>query len=63
MPKHQWIPEDEAAKKLDYKPRTLRKLVKSGTLDISYTTLRGRNYRYDERSIDRLLDKKAVIVY
>ena len=58
----QWIDEATAAKKLNYQPRTLRRLVKSGTLDISFTSLRGRNYFYDEVSIEKALTKNARIV-
>jgi predicted site-specific integrase-resolvase len=57
-----WLPEKEAAEKLNYQPRTLRRLVKSGTLNISFTSLRGRNYFYDEVSIEKVLSKTARIV-
>lgn len=57
-----WIPEEQAAEKLGYKPYTLRRYVKSGKLDISYTSLRGRKFQYDEKSIEKQLNKKAIII-
>lgn len=57
-----WIKEIEAATMLEYKPVTLRKLVKAGTLDISYTTVRGRSYKYDKKDIEKLLLKSATLI-
>lgn len=57
-----WITEEAAALLLDYKPETLRKLVKAGTLDISYTTVRGRSYKYDKKDIEKLLLKSATLI-
>jgi predicted site-specific integrase-resolvase len=59
----QWIPEKEAAEKLNRKPRTLRKLVKAGTLNISFTHVNGRSYCYDESGITKVLNNNATIIY
>lgn len=53
MPKVIWLNEAEAAKLMNYKPETLRKLAKSGKLDIPYTTVRNRKYHYDKLSIEK----------
>lgn len=58
-----WIKEEEAARRLGYKPRTLRIYAKAGIVDISYTAIRGRNYHYDEKGIEKILMKDARIVY
>lgn len=57
-----WINEAAASALLDYKPETLRKLVKAGTLDISWTTVRGRSYKYDKKDIEKLLLKSATLI-
>lgn len=56
----EWIPESEAARLLDLKPRTLRKYVK-GTkqffpkLNIAMTNVSGRKYQYNRFDIENLL--------
>ena len=55
----QWIKESEAAKMVNRKPRTLRKLVVAGTWNVTYTTLNGRSYCYDEKGIQELFMKNA----
>lgn len=50
-----WIPEPEAAKKLNRKPKTLRALVKSGKWKIDYTAPNGRGFQYSEKGIEKLL--------
>lgn len=57
-----WINEETAAALLEYKPETLRKLVKAGRLDISWTTVRGRSYKYDRKDIEKLLLKSATLI-
>jgi predicted DNA-binding protein (UPF0251 family) len=61
MANYSWIPESEAAKKINRKPRTLRELVKAGKLQVAYTTINGRTYQYSERDINRMLDSNASI--
>ena len=62
MSKPRWINEKEAAEKLGYKPDTLRRYVKSGKLDISFTTVRGKKFQYDEKGIDKVLNTNAQII-
>jgi hypothetical protein len=57
----QWIPESEAAKLVNRKPRTLRRLVKKGTWNVTYTTLNGRSYCYDEKGIREVFMSKAKL--
>lgn len=57
-----WITEKEAAEILQYHPRYLRSLVKKGTLDISYTNIRGKRYHYDERQVKGVLNTNAHII-
>ncbi|HYH15271.1 MAG TPA: helix-turn-helix domain-containing protein [Flavisolibacter sp.] len=56
-----WLTEKEAAEKLHRAPRTLRELVKSGAWPIRYTSLNGRNYMYEEKSIEKFLMLKSKI--
>jgi hypothetical protein len=58
-----WIPEKLASGILQIEPGTLRRHSKSGRLDISFTHINGRNFFYDLRSIEKLLDKNARIVH
>jgi hypothetical protein len=65
--KGNWIKESEAAERCGYATTPdgldrFRRNVKSGKLDISYTTLNGKKYQYCLNSIEKLLNKKAVFV-
>jgi predicted site-specific integrase-resolvase len=62
MPSIHWISEKEAADMLGYQPETLRRYVKSGKLDISYSPVTDRKYFYDQKGIEKLINKKAIIV-
>lgn len=57
-----WLPEKEAARIVGKAPRTLRRLVKAGTWNVSYTTLNNRNYMYDEKGIEKVFLKDAHLV-
>jgi predicted site-specific integrase-resolvase len=57
-----WVKESEAAEKLGYKPATLRRYVKRGSLNIAYTTLRGRRFQYNMTDIDRLLLENSTFI-
>jgi predicted site-specific integrase-resolvase len=63
MPKPIWIPEKEAAAKLGYSPKTLRRYCKSGKLAISYTHINRRNYHYDLKGIEKIFNDNAFIIY
>lgn len=56
-----WIIEKEAAAKVNRKPKYFRNLVKSGKLDIAWTTINGRSYHYNEKDIDRLLMQNSSL--
>jgi hypothetical protein len=58
--KFKWILEAEAAKMLNVKPVTLRKNVKNRKIPIGYTSVRGRNFQYNELDIVKLLSSNAV---
>lgn len=58
-----WIPEKEAAEKLGYNKDWFRRLVKAGTLSISYTCTNGRKYHYSEKDIKKHFERNAVMVY
>lgn len=58
-----WISEQQAAQKLGYQAETLRRYCKSGKLSISFTHLNGRNFKYSEQDIERLLIQNATILY
>jgi hypothetical protein len=63
MAKGNWISEKDAAQRCGYTDLDrFRRNVKSGKLDISYTTLTGKNYQYCLNSIEKLLNKKAVFI-
>jgi hypothetical protein len=49
-----WIPEDVAAAMLNYQPYTLRRLAKSGKLDIAYSAPTGRKFHYNKLDIERV---------
>jgi hypothetical protein len=58
-----WIPEKEAAEKLRLKPRTLRKKVQgviTPVLSIAYTNVSGRNFQYDEKDIEKVLNQNKT---
>lgn len=46
-----WVKEDLAAEMLGYKPRTLRKAVKDGSINIAVTNTNGRNWQYNRKGI------------
>lgn len=59
-----WIKEKEAAEKLGFTPRTLRRKVmgkkKYKALSITYTNVSGRNYFYDENDINKILNQNKT---
>jgi hypothetical protein len=57
----QWIPEKEAAQKVNRRPYTLRRLVKSGKWPIAYTAPNQRGYQYNLKDIDRLLESFSTL--
>lgn len=57
-----WITEDEAAKMLNYRPRTLRQYAKDGSLKINYTTVRGKKYQYNKSDIEKVLLDASTIM-
>lgn len=46
-----WLSEEDAAETLGLQPRTLRKQVKSGAIDIDFRHTNGRNYQYSRKGI------------
>ncbi len=58
--KKQWIDEEAAAAKLFRKPATLRMLVLSGKLQISYRENEEGTYQYSERDIEIYLKNHTV---
>lgn len=58
-----WISEEKAAERMGYSPETLRRYCKSGKLNISFTHVNGRSFRYDEKDIEKFLNKNATIIY
>lgn len=62
MAKQKWISEEEAAKLIRRHPRYLRDMVKTGRWDISYRTLNGRSYEYDENGIEKVKNKEVVLI-
>lgn len=59
----EWISEQQASDILGYKPRTLRQYVKGAKLDISYTSINGRRYKYSKSDIQKALDRNAKMIY
>lgn len=55
-----WIPEKIAAPMIGLAERTLRKYVKKGLIDISYTAPKGRNYQYSRRDIKNYLQQNST---
>lgn len=55
-----WLKEKQAAELLDYKPRTLRRKVKSGELKIPFTHLNHRKYKYAIKGINQVLNENAT---
>ncbi len=55
-----WIDEEQAAKMVNRKPRTLRKLVKSGKLKIAYSAPLGRKFHYLESDIIKLFKQNQT---
>jgi hypothetical protein len=62
MAKLKWITEAEASEMLRRKPRTIRAKVKRGEWDISYRTLNGRSFEYDENGIQKVKSKEQRLV-
>jgi predicted site-specific integrase-resolvase len=56
-----WISENEAAEKVNRKPKTLRALVKSGKWPVRYTAPNNRRYMYDEKGINEILERSSSI--
>lgn len=57
-----WIDEETAAKMLGYQdPRSLRKLIKKGVVDVEYRNTNGRNYQYSRKGILKYKEKTAVL--
>lgn len=58
-----WISEREAAGRLGYRRlRTLRDKVKSGELNVTFTTRPdGKIFRYDSAAIEKILHQNARI--
>jgi hypothetical protein len=51
----EWLDENAAAKYLGFHPRVLREYVKKGKLNIAYTNINGRKFKYEKGDIDKLL--------
>lgn len=49
-----WLNEQDAAKLINRKPRTLRKKVKAGTWNVAYRTIEGRCFQYAEKDLEKL---------
>lgn len=55
-----WVNEKTASEMLGYKdPRTLRKLVKAGELEITFRNTNGRNWQYSRKAIMKLKDRTS----
>ena len=57
-----WIPEKQAAERLNRKPETLRALVKKGKIPLEFTHINGRTFQYSERSIEKVLLKNSSVI-
>jgi hypothetical protein len=53
-----WLPEAEAAKKINRQPRTLRKKVKSGAWNVAYRAINNRFFQYNEKDLERLYEER-----
>lgn len=62
MAKPIFIPEVEAAKMLNYAPRTLRERAKHGDLRIAYTCINRRKYQYNRLDIEKVLMDNSNIL-
>jgi DNA-binding transcriptional MerR regulator len=47
-----WISENEAAKLMNYQPKTLRRYAREGRLQIAYTKVNYKTYEYNQYDID-----------
>jgi predicted site-specific integrase-resolvase len=57
-----WIDEKQAAERMGYQPETLRRYCKSGKLPISFTSVKGRSFKYSEKDIENFLFENATII-
>ena len=61
--KASWIHEEEAAKKVGYKShKHFRRLVRERKIPIAYSSVRGRNFQYNEKDIEKLLLTNSTII-
>jgi hypothetical protein len=58
--KQNWISEREAAQRLFRNPTSLRRLARSGDLPVSYKSIKGRFYKYNEADILRYMSRHTV---
>jgi predicted site-specific integrase-resolvase len=52
QPKVIWIPEDDAAKLMGYRPKTLRRYVQNGKLTIGFTKVNHKTFEYSQTDIE-----------
>jgi hypothetical protein len=58
-----WISEQEAARMFGYKdPVWFRKLVKERKIEVDYTSVNGRKYKYSLEDLDRFLLSQSTIM-
>jgi len=55
----EWIDEKTAAALVGTKPYTFRRNVKSGRLEITFTTINKRKYHYDKLEIEKLFENQS----
>lgn len=56
-----WIKEKDLAEMLGRNPRTVRRLVKSGTWNIPYSAPNGRRYLYSKKGVDQFLNNHSSL--
>lgn len=56
-----WIPEKQLAEMLGRHPRTIRRLIKSGTWAIEFTAPNNRRFMYSKKGVDQFLNNHSSL--
>jgi hypothetical protein len=57
-----WLSEPEAARLMGYTPRSFRRAVKERKIEVDYTSVNGRKYKYCEKGLNEFLLSQSTIV-
>jgi hypothetical protein len=56
-----WVNEPEAARLMGYTPRSFRRAVKERKIEVDYTSVNGRKYKYCEKGLNEFLLSQSTV--